>query len=107
MVSMLRALGQQAGRLEPQAVALLILQTLGIGWFQRKNFFIITKLDIIRRAEEIFRNPYATPEQLEWAINVHPEGIDVVVPYEKALNNPRWTAARPENKDYRRSKWIK
>lgn len=26
------------------------------------------------RAAEIFRNPYASPEQMEWAIMVDPEG---------------------------------
>lgn len=43
---------------------------------------------IKRRAEQIFRNPYASWEQLEWAVGVHPEGIAACVPYDRALNNP-------------------
>lgn len=27
------------------------------------------------RAIEIFRSPYTSPEQLDWAISVYPEGI--------------------------------
>ena len=30
--------------------------------------------EIRQRAQEIFANPYASPEQLEWAIAVDPEG---------------------------------
>lgn len=33
------------------------------------------KQALLSRAVEIFRNPYASPEQMEWAINVYPEGF--------------------------------
>ena len=31
------------------------------------------------RAIEIFANPYAAPEKLEWAIEVYPEGMAEVI----------------------------
>jgi hypothetical protein len=37
---------------------------------------------IKRRATEIFANPYASPEQLEWAIEVCPEGLAEIITLE-------------------------
>jgi hypothetical protein len=37
------------------------------------------------RAVEIFANPYASPEQMEWAISVHPEGMAEVVTLEPTI----------------------
>ena len=34
---------------------------------------------IRRRAIEIFLSPYSSPEQVEWAIEVYPEGIAEVM----------------------------
>jgi len=36
-----------------------------------------------QRALEIFRNPYASPEQLAWAMEVYPEGIVAIAPRPK------------------------
>ena len=30
---------------------------------------------IKRRAKEILSSPYASPEQMEWAMNIYPEGF--------------------------------
>jgi hypothetical protein len=32
-------------------------------------------MQLKNRAREIFADPYASPEQLEWAIEVYPEGF--------------------------------
>ena len=40
-----------------------------------------------QRAIEIFRSPYSSPEQMEWAINVYPEGFSEVFVLE---DRPAW-----------------
>lgn len=42
---------------------------------------------IKQRAKQILNNPYASWEQLEWAMMVYPEGL-TGAPYETVLNNP-------------------
>jgi hypothetical protein len=34
------------------------------------------------RAEEIMTNPYASPEQMEWAMMVYPEALAMMIPLE-------------------------
>jgi hypothetical protein len=37
------------------------------------------------RAVEIFASPYASPEQLDWAINVYPEGFAEIISLEPTI----------------------
>lgn len=37
---------------------------------------------IRQRAMEIFANPYASPEQQDWAMEVYPEGFAGLFPFE-------------------------
>jgi len=37
---------------------------------------------IRERAEEIMTNPYASPEQTEWAMMVYPEALAMMIPLE-------------------------
>lgn len=37
---------------------------------------------IKKRAKEIFLSPYSSPEQIEWAAMVYPEGLAEIIKYQ-------------------------